>query len=1184
MSASRYLRPRFFALRNLATIAALFLVTVFGANHSLAYWPPPYWEAQTWREGNYVYYKVYDLTKNQWAQSSSYVGSDTAWSLTSANGVVNWRAGSYVSYAVYDPTKGWQYGSSYVGSDTAWNLTNANGVVNWRAGNYVSYAVYDGAKGWQYSSTYVGSDTHWVLTNVSGVVNWRAGNYVSYVVYDPTKGWQSSSSYVGSDTSSWMTNIDGVVAWRAGNYVSYAIYDPARGWKSGSDYVGSSSVSSLVINNATITYFTGAAPTTRGYDPGNGSWYSGPTKPAAYFAALPASGNPPLTVWFTDMSIGATSWVWNFGDGGMSGERSAWHTYTAYNVFTASHAVTGPAGSDSKTVTINTDSIAPTGSIKINGGAGATDSASVTLILSATDNSGTVAQMRLSNDGTNWNAWEAYATTKAWTLTSGGGTKTVYVQYKDAAGNLSPSYSDTINFQPATPTPTPTSTATLGPTETSAPAFTSTPTPMPTPTASATPTPTLTPTPTGTPMTTFTASATSTVASTATATATPTRTPTPTPTSFASAGPLKPGDLVVVDYNGAGGGYSGVLPAGSGRVLKVDANTGAQTVIASGGYLDYAHAVALDAAGRIIVLQRSDSYNKPTSKGSIVRIDPATGAQSLVSSGGSFANPQGLAIDSAGNYIVADGEASGTGALIRVDPISGDQSIISSGGLVRSPSGVAVDAAGSLYLTSQSNASGALPWLVLKVNPTNGQQTTYFSGNFQVWYGGLAIDSSGNLYIGEIYYRNGIIKVAPGGASSTWLSSGGSFQDPWGVALDAAGDLIVADGNWWWEGKIIKVNRATGAQTVISTGGQLVDPVGVAVVPGVPAPAATFTPTPTATPTTTRTPTATWTPAATRTATPTPTQTATPFWTPTPTPTTTTTPTATATPYPQDNAQALTGPYDFTLDLWQKTDYVIKFKNTGASIWWASQGYVLKEVETGQRGELWPANSGGCDGLLPGESCSWTWTLDAGARPGTYSYHYRMYRGSSGFGDAILLTFTVRGGSPTATPTPTPTTSPAPSAGQIQLEAGWNFISVPSPQRDPSVGAVFAQNLGVTKVLAFQNGGWLNANRGDGSWYGLLTQIADGKGYWVWSEERTVLTLRPAPVDPLTPPPFYALGQGMNAIGFTSSLATMPVDTYLASLSGKWTTLYRYNPILGWEMAKPGGIGFKDVERGRGYW
>jgi hypothetical protein len=41
-------------------------------------------------------------------------------------------------------------------------------------------------------------------------------------------------------------------------------------------------------------------------------------------------------------------------------------------------------------------------------------------------------------------AWEAYATTKAWTLTTGDGTKTVYAWYKDAAGNSSTSYTDTI--------------------------------------------------------------------------------------------------------------------------------------------------------------------------------------------------------------------------------------------------------------------------------------------------------------------------------------------------------------------------------------------------------------------------------------------------------------------------------------------------------------------------------------------------------------------------------------------------------------------------------------------------------------------------------------------------------------------------------------------------------------------
>ncbi len=38
----------------------------------------------------------------------------------------------------------------------------------------------------------------------------------------------------------------------------------------------------------------------------------------------------------------------------------------------------------------------------------------------------------------------SYATSKAWTLTSGDGTKTVYVWYKDGAGNTSTVYSDTI--------------------------------------------------------------------------------------------------------------------------------------------------------------------------------------------------------------------------------------------------------------------------------------------------------------------------------------------------------------------------------------------------------------------------------------------------------------------------------------------------------------------------------------------------------------------------------------------------------------------------------------------------------------------------------------------------------------------------------------------------------------------
>ena len=51
--------------------------------------------------------------------------------------------------------------------------------------------------------------------------------------------------------------------------------------------------------------------------------------------------------------------------------------------------------------------------------------------------------MCISNT-TSCSAWEAYATSKAWTLPTGDGTKYVYAWYRDPAGNTSPAYSDSI--------------------------------------------------------------------------------------------------------------------------------------------------------------------------------------------------------------------------------------------------------------------------------------------------------------------------------------------------------------------------------------------------------------------------------------------------------------------------------------------------------------------------------------------------------------------------------------------------------------------------------------------------------------------------------------------------------------------------------------------------------------------
>lgn len=79
------------------------------------------------------------------------------------------------------------------------------------------------------------------------------------------------------------------------------------------------------------------------------------------------------------------------------------------------------------------ETTAPTGTIAISGAPGPLKSTAVTLTLAANDASG-VTEMCLSNT-TSCTAFSAFATTKAWTLASGSGTKTVSVWFRDRWGN-----------------------------------------------------------------------------------------------------------------------------------------------------------------------------------------------------------------------------------------------------------------------------------------------------------------------------------------------------------------------------------------------------------------------------------------------------------------------------------------------------------------------------------------------------------------------------------------------------------------------------------------------------------------------------------------------------------------------------------------------------------------------------
>jgi hypothetical protein len=102
---------------------------------------------------------------------------------------------------------------------------------------------------------------------------------------------------------------------------------------------------------------------------------------------------------------------------------------------------------------IKIDKTAPVGSIAINDNAEYSTSNAVTLTLSAFDADSGVAQMRLSEDGVfDDGSWETFASSKSWILSAVDGVKTVYVQFKDAVGHVSTTYSATIILSTTPPT------------------------------------------------------------------------------------------------------------------------------------------------------------------------------------------------------------------------------------------------------------------------------------------------------------------------------------------------------------------------------------------------------------------------------------------------------------------------------------------------------------------------------------------------------------------------------------------------------------------------------------------------------------------------------------------------------------------------------------------------------------
>ncbi len=138
-------------------------------------------------------------------------------------------------------------------------------------------------------------------------------------------------------------------------------------------------------------------------------------------------------------------------------------TWTSWEAFATARTFEVPSGDGFKTVrvqlrdqfglvslvqindSITLDTTLPTGSFSINNNATFTMTGTVTLHVSGSDASG-VTNMRISNDGVLWGGWEPFSITRQLDLQGGEGTKSVYVQLRDAAGLESIIMSDSIIY------------------------------------------------------------------------------------------------------------------------------------------------------------------------------------------------------------------------------------------------------------------------------------------------------------------------------------------------------------------------------------------------------------------------------------------------------------------------------------------------------------------------------------------------------------------------------------------------------------------------------------------------------------------------------------------------------------------------------------------------------------------
>ncbi len=192
-----------------------------------------------------------------------------------------------------------------------------------------------------------------------------------------------------------------------------------------------------------------------------------------------------------------------------------------------------------------------------------------------------------------------------------------------------------------------------------------------------------------------------------------------------------------------------------GDVQRIDPATGLVLQTYQGGNLHSPYGISVSPNGEVYVMDSTANICFDAENLTLVRIDPVSGQQTLVTS---FVST--LVVDTAveptGDILVLD---LSTG-VIRVDATTGDQQLLAS---ITSPFGITVEDTGQALVAGEA---------LVRVDPVSGSQSTVWSDEFSL---AVAVEPSENIVVFEA--NGALIRVAPSGAFSSVISSGGFLPD-----------------------------------------------------------------------------------------------------------------------------------------------------------------------------------------------------------------------------------------------------------------------------------------------------------------------------------------------------------------------------------------------------------------------